>query len=127
MQAAGLISACIGLVLFLDGLRVCIMPLAEEVGQRLPQRLSLPLVMVVAFVLVSACRHADQHVQLLAPDCAASVRQRRSHLPVASVSLLCDELPVIWPHHSPDYSTSHVPGCCPTSDPARMAGCRVCW
>lgn len=66
MQAAGLISACIGLVLFLDGLRVCIMPLAEEVGQRLPQRLSLPLVMVVAFVLVSpAGRDSDQPASTL--------------------------------------------------------------
>jgi hypothetical protein len=38
--------------MFLDGLRVCIMPLAEEVGRKLPQRLPLPLVMVVAFCLV---------------------------------------------------------------------------
>lgn len=53
VQAAGLISACIGLVMFLDGLRVCIMPLAEEVGQKLPQRLPLPVALVVAFVLVS--------------------------------------------------------------------------
>jgi hypothetical protein len=71
VQAAGLISACIGLVMFLDGLRVCIMPLAEEVGQKLPQRLPLPVALVVAFVLVStllaitpahSCSHSHSHL-----------------------------------------------------------------
>ncbi|KAI8476127.1 MAG: hypothetical protein J3K34DRAFT_516801 [Monoraphidium minutum] len=67
LQAAGLISACFGLVLFLEGLRVCVMPLAEEVGRRLPQKLPLPLVMVVAFGLGVLVTYAEPAIAALRP------------------------------------------------------------
>ena len=51
LEAAGLISAAIGLVLFLDGLRVAIMPMAMLVGNQLPKRLPLAAVLAVAFFL----------------------------------------------------------------------------
>jgi uncharacterized membrane protein len=51
LEAAGLISAVVGLVLFLDGLRVAVMPMAMLVGTKLPQRLKLPWVLLVAFFL----------------------------------------------------------------------------
>jgi hypothetical protein len=51
MQAYTLISAVVGLVLFLDGLRVAVMPMAMLVGTKLPQKLKLPWVLLVAFCL----------------------------------------------------------------------------
>jgi hypothetical protein len=51
LEAAGLASAVVGLVLFLDGLRVAVMPMALLVGTQLPQRLALPWVLLVAFGL----------------------------------------------------------------------------
>jgi hypothetical protein len=51
LEAAGLIAAVVGLVLFLDGLRVAVMPMAMLVGTTLPQRLKLPWVLLVAFCL----------------------------------------------------------------------------
>jgi membrane associated rhomboid family serine protease len=59
LEAAGLISAVIGLVLFLEGLRVAIMPMAMLVGTQLPQRLKLPLVLVVAFCLGVLVTYAE--------------------------------------------------------------------
>jgi hypothetical protein len=51
IDAAGLISAVAGLVLFLEGLRVAIMPMALLVGNQLPLKLKLPWVLLVAFCL----------------------------------------------------------------------------
>jgi membrane associated rhomboid family serine protease len=59
LEAAGLISAVIGLVLFLEGLRVAIMPMAMLVGTQLPQRLKLPLVLIVAFCLGVLVTYAE--------------------------------------------------------------------
>lgn len=55
----GLILAIIGLTLFLDGLRVSIMPMAECVGQELPQRLHLVFVLFVAFILGILVTYAE--------------------------------------------------------------------
>jgi hypothetical protein len=51
IDAAGLLSAVAGLVLFLEGLRVAIMPMALLVGNQLPLKLKLPGVLLVAFFL----------------------------------------------------------------------------
>ncbi|KAF6254259.1 hypothetical protein COO60DRAFT_335180 [Scenedesmus sp. NREL 46B-D3] len=51
IDAAGLLSAVVGLVLFLEGLRVAIMPMALLVGNQLPVKLKLPWVLLVAFCL----------------------------------------------------------------------------
>lgn len=59
LEAAGLISAVIGLVLFLEGLRVAIMPMAMLVGTQLPQRLKLPWVLLVAFCLGVLVTYAE--------------------------------------------------------------------
>lgn len=59
LEAAGLISAVIGLVLFLEGLRVAVMPMAMLVGEQLPKRLKLPLVLLVAFALGVLVTYAE--------------------------------------------------------------------
>lgn len=38
----GMLSAILGLALFIDALRVCVMPLSEQLGTDLPKTLSLP-------------------------------------------------------------------------------------
>jgi len=59
LQVMGLILAIIGLTMFLDGLRVSIMPMAECVGQELPQRLHLVFVLFVAFILGILVTYAE--------------------------------------------------------------------
>jgi hypothetical protein len=47
----GLGAVVVGLVLFMEGLRVGLMPFGEAIGHALPQRLRLRVVLAVAFVL----------------------------------------------------------------------------
>lgn len=47
----GLGAVVVGLVLFMEGLRVGLMPFGEAIGHSLPQRLPLRMVLMVAFVL----------------------------------------------------------------------------
>lgn len=67
IDAAGLISAIVGLVLFLEGLRVAIMPMALLVGQQLPVCLKLPFVLVVAFVLGVLVTYAEPAIAAIRP------------------------------------------------------------
>jgi hypothetical protein len=48
---AGLLAVIVGLMLFLEGLKVGLMPLGETIGSVLPCRASLPVVLVIAFIL----------------------------------------------------------------------------
>lgn len=47
----GLAAVVVGLVLFMEGLRVGLMPFGEAIGHALPQRLPLRIVLAVAFTL----------------------------------------------------------------------------
>lgn len=67
IDAAGLISAIAGLVLFLEGLRVAIMPMALLVGAQLPVRLKLPFVLLVAFVLGVLVTYAEPAIAAIRP------------------------------------------------------------
>ncbi|MBI2993615.1 MAG: DUF1538 domain-containing protein [Gammaproteobacteria bacterium] len=49
--AAGLLAVIIGLMLFMEGLKVGLMPFGETIGNVLPTRSPLPLVVVIAFLL----------------------------------------------------------------------------
>jgi hypothetical protein len=49
--AAGLAAVIIGLMLFMEGLRVGLMPFGETIGSILPQRSPLPLVLIIAWLL----------------------------------------------------------------------------
>jgi hypothetical protein len=48
---AGLVAVIIGLMLFMEGLKVGLMPLGETLGSRLPSKASLPVVLVITFLL----------------------------------------------------------------------------
>ena len=63
----GMFLAIIGLTMFLDGLRVAIMPMAEMVGQELPQRLHLFFVLCVAFILGVLVTYAEPAISALRP------------------------------------------------------------
>ena len=48
---AGLISVIVGLMLFMEGLKVGLMPFGETIGNVLPSKSSLPVVLLIAFLL----------------------------------------------------------------------------
>ncbi|MDX1582503.1 MAG: DUF1538 domain-containing protein [Thermoanaerobaculia bacterium] len=47
----GLLAVILGLMLFMEGLRVGLMPFGETIGNRLPRRSPLPVVLLIAFLL----------------------------------------------------------------------------
>lgn len=47
----GMISVIIGLMFFMEGLKVGLMPFGEAIGTTLPQKSKLPVVMIIAFIL----------------------------------------------------------------------------
>ena len=50
-MAFGLLGVIIGLMLFLEGLKLGLMPLGETIGQTLPRKSTLPVVLIIAFML----------------------------------------------------------------------------
>jgi hypothetical protein len=50
-MAFGLLGVIIGLMLFMEGLKLGLMPLGETIGQTLPRKSALPAVLAVAFML----------------------------------------------------------------------------
>lgn len=48
---AGLLAVIVGLMFFLEGLKVGLMPFGETIGNILPARSSLPVVLLIAFLL----------------------------------------------------------------------------
>lgn len=63
----GLICAIVGLTIFVDALRMAVMPLGELLGEQLPNRLTLPLVLVVACLLGILCTYAEPAMASLRP------------------------------------------------------------
>lgn len=47
----GLMAVVIGLMLFMEGLKLGLMPFGEVIGNKLPQKSSLPVVLLIAFLL----------------------------------------------------------------------------
>ncbi|PNH06911.1 hypothetical protein TSOC_006673 [Tetrabaena socialis] len=66
-QAFGLVCAIFGLMFFMDGLRVCVMPLGEMVGNRLPMKYPLPVVLAVAGALGILVTYAEPAISSLTP------------------------------------------------------------
>lgn len=67
LQVMGLFLAIIGLTMFLEGLRIAIMPMAELIGQELPQKLHLIFVLFVAFILGILVTYAEPAISSLRP------------------------------------------------------------
>jgi len=71
---AGLFAVIIGLMLFMEGLKQGLMPLGESLGSGLPSKSSLPVVLIIAFILgigvtfaepaIGALKQAGQLVDL---------------------------------------------------------------
>jgi Protein of unknown function (DUF1538) len=51
LVTAGLVAVVVGLMLFMEGLKLGLMPLGEAIGNTLPARSPLPVVLLVTFVL----------------------------------------------------------------------------
>lgn len=47
----GLVAVVIGLMLFMEGLRLGLMPFGEVIGNKLPQKSTLPVVLLIVFLL----------------------------------------------------------------------------
>lgn len=63
---AGALFVYLGLLFFLVGIRLGVLPLGERIGAVLPLKGSLPLIMLFLFVLATAATLADPDVQVLA-------------------------------------------------------------
>ena len=101
--AGGLIAAMIGLVLFVDGLRVAIMPLGSMLGQQLPEQFKVRYILVVACAMGILCTYAEPAIAGLRPLAnlvqrflhsrrASSFRQlrwRRSTMPLRITQCIC--------------------------------------
>lgn len=51
MVISGLMAVIVGLMLFMEGLSRGLMPFGETIGQSLPAKISLPMVLLIAFLL----------------------------------------------------------------------------
>ena len=63
----GLSAAIVGLTLFVDSLRVCIMPMSDQLGVELPRVLPLKYILCVAFVLGVLVTYAEPAIASLTP------------------------------------------------------------
>lgn len=63
----GLVAAIIGLTLFVDGLRICVMPMAEYLGDRLPRRMPLWITLTATFGLGILVTYAEPAIQSIKP------------------------------------------------------------
>lgn len=76
---AGLTATVIGLMLFIEGLRVGLMPFGEAIGHALPQRSPLSVVLMVAFALGVGVTYAEPAIGAL-KTAGAIVEFRRAPL-----------------------------------------------
>jgi hypothetical protein len=62
---AGLFSVIVGLMFFMEGLRIGLMPFGTIIGHRLPQRSPLPLVLLITFLLGIGVTFAEPAISAL--------------------------------------------------------------
>jgi len=65
--AMGMAAAIVGLSMFIDALRVCVMPLSEQLGTELPKTLALPYVLAIAGFLGVLVTYAEPAITTLRP------------------------------------------------------------
>ena len=70
----------VGLVLFVDGLRVAIMPLGSMLGQQLPERFKVRYILVVACAIGILCTYAEPAIASLRPLAALVKRCQTPYL-----------------------------------------------
>lgn len=77
--AAGLALVVVGLTFFMEGLLLGLMPLGETIGIRLPQKSSLPVILIFAFILGMGATYAEPAIGVLR-DAGRSVEAWRAPL-----------------------------------------------
>ena len=65
--SGGLIAAIFGLLLFMDGLRVSIMPLGDFIGHTLPEKFKVRYILIIACALGILCTYAEPAIASLRP------------------------------------------------------------
>jgi hypothetical protein len=78
--AWGLACAVLGLTLFVDALRMAVMPLGEMLGEELPKRLPLPLVLLVACGLGILVTYAEPAIASIRPLARLVSKKRTPYL-----------------------------------------------
>jgi hypothetical protein len=61
----GLIAVMIGLMIFMEGLKLGLMPFGDIIGSSLPKKLPLPGVLLIAFLLGIGCTYAEPAIGTL--------------------------------------------------------------
>lgn len=79
-QVLGLFFAIMGLTMFLDGLRVSVMPLAEMIGSEMPKEFGLPSVLSLSFFLGILVTYAEPAIASLKPLAQMVEYQRAPYL-----------------------------------------------
>ncbi|UQB42276.1 DUF1538 domain-containing protein [Thiomicrospira microaerophila] len=77
---AGLIAVMIGLMLFIEGLKLGLMPFGETIGNKLPQKSSLPVLLGVTFLLGIGVTFAEPSIGALKEAGANVVAQDAPYL-----------------------------------------------
>lgn len=78
--SGGLAAVVIGLMLFMEGLRVGLMPFGETIGHILPRRSPLPLVLTIAFLLGVGVTFAEPAIGALQAAGSVVDAARAPHL-----------------------------------------------
>ena len=65
MIAVGILIVALGLMFFMEGLRLGLMPLGEAIGSVLPKKSGLPLILLFAFLLGAGATFAEPAIAVL--------------------------------------------------------------
>ena len=65
MIATGILIVALGLMFFMEGLRLGLMPLGEVIGRTLPEKSSLPIILTFAFLLGIGATFAEPAIAVL--------------------------------------------------------------
>ncbi len=80
MITGGLVAVVVGLMFFMEGLRIGLMPFGEKLGHSLPRRSPLPLVLIVTFLLGIGVTFAEPAIGALQSAGANIVIERAPYL-----------------------------------------------
>lgn len=91
MIGAGIAIVAVGLMFFMEGLRLGLMPLGETIGAVLPRNASLPLILLFAFLLGVGATFAEPAIAVLR-SAGAGVRPEQAPLLYSLLNDFADQL-----------------------------------
>jgi hypothetical protein len=80
MITGGLVAVVVGLMFFMEGLRIGLMPFGEQIGHSLPRRSPLPLVLIITLLLGIGVTFAEPAIGALQSAGANIVVERAPYL-----------------------------------------------